>query len=334
MSLNIQNTEVKLREIRIPEDYVQLANLFNLIEPGSATAQSLEVEDQQIPTKSNLKKDENGRLVGFGRTRVIAENSDGQIIGYGASFRAPWVDPGQLGSVFCVHPDFRRQGVGTRILSHLENWANEQQADVLLSELKDWIDDSLPFVQKRGFSLDAHVYELVLDLNQFETTKYTDLIEKVTKSGIQFVTLAQVHGEESEQKLYELCVETSKDNPGQYGSLPPFSQWQKEFFPEESRNDGVFIAVDGDRFIGVTQLFNTEDEGVIYTNYTGVEKEYRGCGIARALKLCSINEAIKIGAHTMTTDSEENNAPMQSLNRSLGYVPGQGHYRILKKLTN
>ena len=84
--------------------------------------------------------------------------------------------------------------------------------------------------------------------------------------------------------------------------------------------------------MGVTQLFTTEEEGVLYTNYTGVHKAYRGRGIAKALKLLSIDCAIKAGAHTTTTDSEENNTPMQSINRSLGYVPGKGHYRILKQL--
>ncbi|WNS75435.1 GNAT family N-acetyltransferase [Bacillus sp. DTU_2020_1000418_1_SI_GHA_SEK_038] len=329
------STIARLRDIRIPEDYVQIANLFNMIEPGSATAQSIEEEDQQMPITSNLKLNEHGLLVGFGRTRVIAEDENGQIIGYGASYRAPWADPGQLGSVFCVHPEYRGQGVGEMILSHIENWAKEQQASVLSSIVMDWIDASIPFVQNRGFSLDAHVFDLVLDLNQFDSTKYVELREQLAKSGIQFVTLADLPGEDSEHKLYELCVETSRDNPGQYESLPPFAEWRKEFLPEDSsRKDWVFIAIDGNHFVGVTQLFSTEDAGVVYTNYTGVQKEYRGRGIAKALKRISIDAAKNAGANTMTTDSEESNAPMQYINRSIGYIPGKGHYRILKKLNS
>jgi GNAT superfamily N-acetyltransferase len=336
MSLNKANevcTIATLREIRIPQDYEQIANLFNLIEPGSTTAQSLKEEDQQMPTTSNLKLNENGQLIGFGRTRVIAENEEGQIIGYGASYRAPWVEPGQLASVFCVHPDFRGQGVGSMVLTHIENWAIEQAASVLLSILMDWIDTSLPFVQKRGFSLDAHVFDLELNLKQFDSTKYADSVEEMTKSGIQVVTLDDLPEEESLHHLYDLCVETSKDNPGQYDSLPPYEQWLKEFLPKDSsRSDWVFIAIDGKRLVGVTQLFKTDDERVIYTNYTGVLKEYRGRGIAKALKLKSIDVAEQAGAHTMTTDSEETNGPMQHINRSLGYIPGTGHYRIIKQL--
>lgn len=325
-------TIANLREIST-EDYEQIASLFNMIEPGSTSVQSLREEDQEMPTTSNLKLNENGQLVGFGRTRIIAENEEGQIIGYGAAYRAPWVEPGQLASTFCVHPDFRGQGVGSMILSHLENWVNEQEASVLLTIVMDWIDGSLSFVQKRGFSLDAHVFGLELDLKQFDSTKYTQSVEHITKSGIQFVTLADLPAEESLHSLYDLCIETSKDNPGQYDSLPPYDKWLKEFLPEDlSRSDWVFLALDGKNLVGVTQLFKTDDEGVIYTNYTGVQKEYRGRGIAKALKLISIDAAKQAGAHTMTTDSEESNGPMQHINRSMGYIPGNGHYRIIKKL--
>jgi GNAT superfamily N-acetyltransferase len=326
-------TIFKLREMKVPDDYEQLAILLNLIEPGTTTAQSLEEEDRQIPSSSSLKVNDTGLLVGFGRTRVVVETEDGQIIGYGACFRAPWVEPGQVGSQFFVHPDFLRQGIGSMILLHIENWANEHQASVFSSIVMDWMDDSLTFVEKRGFTVDAHIFELELDVNTFNTEKYGNSIKLVTNKGIRFVTLADLDGEEPQQKLYKLCVETSKDNPGQYGGLPPFDQWRKEFFPEaSSRRDWVFIAIEGDRFVGLTQLFHTEKAGVVYTNYTGVRKEYRGLGIAKALKLISILAAKEEGVHTMTTDSEENNAPMQHINRSLGYLPGKGHYRIHKNL--
>ncbi|GKV56582.1 hypothetical protein NCCP2222_25290 [Sporosarcina sp. NCCP-2222] len=323
---------VRLRDMKVPNDYPHVAVLFNTIEPDSITAQSLEEEDLHVPVTSNLTRNEHGILAGFGRTRVVAENEEGAIIGYGAAFRAPWTDPGQVGSTFCVHPDYRRQGIGNMLLAHIENWANERQASMLLSTVHDWIDDSLPFVTKRGFQLDAHVFDLLLDLRSYDHVQ-KDTAEQAKRSGIRFTTFAEVHGEDSEQKLYELCVETAKDNPGQFGSLPPLEQWRNEFLPNDiSRDDWIFIALDGDRFVGVTQLFTTDEAGVLYTNYTGVQMEYRGRGIAKALKQLSIECALKEGAHTLTTDAEESNAPMQAINRSFGFLPGKGHYRILKQL--
>jgi GNAT superfamily N-acetyltransferase len=327
------STKVRIRDLQLPEDYAHIAKLFNSIEPDSSTVEALVNEDQLIPTTSNLTLDENGLLTGFGRIRVLAEHTDGKVIGYGASWRAPWSDPGELASTFCVHPDYQRQGVGELILSHLENWAASHKTSFLLSEVKDWIPGSLPFAQKHGFVLDAHIFELRLNLNQLDFSKFPGPIHKLKDSGITFVTLADIPGERSEKKLYDLYVETSKDNPGQSGNLPVFSQWRKEALPEEfSQEKWVFFALDGDDFVGVSTLFSTEDTGVMYTDYTGVKSNYRGRGIAKALKLLSMQTALNEGAHTMTTDTEAGNDAMQRLNRSLGYKPGKGHYRILKKL--
>ena len=35
--MSTKNQLIKLREVNIPEDYVQMAELFNLIEPGSTS---------------------------------------------------------------------------------------------------------------------------------------------------------------------------------------------------------------------------------------------------------------------------------------------------------
>jgi hypothetical protein len=211
----------------------------------------------------------------------VAEHSDGQVIGYGASWRAPWSDPGELASTFCVHPDYQRQSVGELILSYLENWAASHKASVLLSEVKDWITGSLPLAKKHGFLLDAHIFELRLNLNQLDFTKIADPIHRLKESGIIFVSLADIPGEVSEKKIYDLYVETSKDNPGQSGNLPAFPQWRNEALPEDcSQEKWVFIALDGDDFVGVSTLFSTEDTGVMYTDYTGVKSNYRGRGIA------------------------------------------------------
>jgi GNAT superfamily N-acetyltransferase len=328
-----KSTKVRLRDLQLPVDYKHIAVLFNSIEPGSTTVEALEDEDRHIPQKSALTLNDKGLLTGFGRIRVLAENTNGQVIGYGASWRAPWSVPGELASTFCVHPDYQRQGVGELILSYLKNWAASHQAFVLLSEVKDWIPGSLPFAQKHGFLLDAHIFELRLNVNQLDLSKLADPVHRLQDSGITFVTLAEISAEASEKKLYDLYVETSVDNPGQYGNLPDFPQWRKVALPEDcSQERWVFIALDGDRFVGVSTLFSTEETGVLYTDYTGVDRHYRGRGIAKTLKLLSIQAAINEEAHTMTTDTEAGNKSMQKLNRGLGYSPGKGHYRIRKPL--
>lgn len=323
-----------LRNLILPDDYAPIAQLLNLVEPGSASAEDLEAEDRNIPTRNSLRVDENGLLAGFGRERVAAVDETGRVIGYGAAWRAPWGAPGRMSSLFCVHPDLRRQGVGGALVAHLEGWARQNGTAVLMSELKDWVPDSLPFSERRGFTQDAHVFELHLNLSQFSGKAFAGVIDDVKAGGIRFLTLADAPGEETEQKLCQLYRETLADNPGQVGGLPGFAAWREEALPKSrTRPDWVFIAADGDRFVGVSTLFSTDSPDLLYTDYTGVARSHRGRGIALALKLLSIDAARAAGAQSMYTETEAKNGPMQAVNRKLGYIPGEGAYRVIKKLS-
>ena len=53
---------------------------------------------------------------------------------------------------------------------------------------------------------------------------------------------------------------------------------------------------------------------------TGVVRAYRRRGIATALKVRTIQYAQTVGAETIVTSNEENN-PMNILNRKLGFEP-------------
>ncbi|CAM3285635.1 GNAT family N-acetyltransferase [Brevibacillus invocatus] len=325
-----------IRQIQLPKDYPALARLKNQLQPGATSAEELEQEDRQIPARSRLFKDETGALAGFGRERYVAECArTREIIGYAAVWRAPWTPPGALSSEFYVDAEHRQKGIGAGLLTRVIDWATEHQADLLMAEIKDWITESLPFASKRGFQVDAHVYELRLNLEVAIHADSNDFLSSLCDRGFSFFTLAEasLSQEEALKKLYELYLETLRDNPGHVGGLPDFSEWQQEAYPDDRTSpELVFIAADGDHFVGVTTLFLTDEPGVLYTDYTGVLQGYRGIGIARVLKLLSFREAKKRGAHTMATETEAKNGPMQAVNQRLGYLPGKGHYRIIKKL--
>lgn len=320
-----------LRSLKLPEDYAQLAQLFQLIRNEPVDAEALAQEDRSLPAQNRLSRSNSGLLEGFGRERVVVESDSDGIIGYGVAWRAPWTDPGALASLYCVHPDFCKQGVGQMILAHIEKWAQDIGAKLLMSEVKDWVPDSLPFFLNRGYTVDAHVFELVLDLQSFDRTLLSAIQEAGNDRDIRYLALGEASDTETRQKLYDLYRETLIDNPGFVGSLPDFDQWQTEALPND-RQVHVFVAVDQDRFVGVTTLFATDEPGLFYTDYTGVSKAYRGRRIATTLKLRSIQAAWKAGAHTLYTDTEAGNKPMQAVNRGLGYVPGRGAYRILKHI--
>ncbi|RZT15517.1 GNAT family N-acetyltransferase [Fictibacillus sp. BK138] len=317
---------IRLRDVNLPEDYEGISRLLNLIEPGSTNIDSLKQEDQNIPQTNKLVIDENNRLVGFGRTRIVAESNAG-IVGYGVVWRTPWTEPGQLSSLFCVHPSKWGRGIGSMIVKELEKWGLEQGASVFVSELKDWIPNSLPFAAKHGYKKDAHVFDLVLDLMSFEPP------EENTINEIKLIPLTEAMSDANKINLYNLYIETMRDNPGALEFNPPFDEWLDEQLPEDRLVlNCSFVAIAGGKYVGITTIFNTDEPGVYYTDYTGVLKDYRGKGIARSLKLKSIHSVISLGGRWMKTETEENNFSMQHLNRDLGYIPGKGAFRIMKPL--
>lgn len=88
---------------------------------------------------------------------------------------------------------------------------------------------------------------------------------------------------------------------------------------------------DGERIAGYSDLlFPQEPGGEAYTQYACVRREYRGRGVALAVKLLTIQEAIKAGAARMRTNNNPENLPMLRVNEKLGYqmLPGP---RSLKK---
>jgi RimJ/RimL family protein N-acetyltransferase len=72
---------------------------------------------------------------------------------------------------------------------------------------------------------------------------------------------------------------------------------------------------------------------VAYNLDTGVERTYRGRGIAQALKVLGLRYAQAQGAREVRTNVHPQNAPMLAINQKLGYRVQSGHYRMQKALT-
>ncbi|TMD83549.1 MAG: GNAT family N-acetyltransferase, partial [Chloroflexi bacterium] len=86
--------------------------------------------------------------------------------------------------------------------------------------------------------------------------------------------------------------------------------------------DGFFVARDGDRIVGLSYLAQRPD-GDAEVGDTGVLRDYRRRGIARALKMMVTRYASDHGIRRVHTDNRADNAGMLAINRELGFVPGE-----------
>jgi RimJ/RimL family protein N-acetyltransferase len=94
-------------------------------------------------------------------------------------------------------------------------------------------------------------------------------------------------------------------------------------------HEGIFIALDGDQWVGMTQV--ALEDGVAYNQMTGVLPEYRGRGIAQALKLLLIRFVADNDRPIIRTFNDVTNPPMIAVNEKAGFRLGERFYRLRRK---
>lgn len=319
-----------VRNMRIPEDYNQVAAILNVVLAEETNAKILAEEDSKIPSASCLQIDEKGLLTGFDRCRIVAEDLDNQVVGYGIAWRAPWTAAGELNHMLAVRPDCRKQGIGRSLYARLEAWALSVGAAKLNYEVRDNEEKAIAFAQQNGFTTERHTFESVLDLSSFDCG-----LLGAENGKIHITSLADIDDPDKELKLYELYKATSVDIPGFNGEFFDFHEWRNWTLKlPGSKPEYTLLALnDTGEFIGVAHVLLQQASRSMYHEYTGVHQDYRNRGIGLALKLKSIELALGLGLSYMRTHNDSLNVPMLKINRDrLQFKAVPGKYKVVKQL--
>jgi GNAT superfamily N-acetyltransferase len=81
--------------------------------------------------------------------------------------------------------------------------------------------------------------------------------------------------------------------------------------------------------VGLSAIAIHPEEKYASNAFTGILREYRGRGLAQALKLQTILLARREGMLSIRTNNDSENAPILTVNQKLGYVPEPGFYTLL-----
>ncbi len=321
---------ITIRKMRQPDDYEAVAALLNSILSEPTSAEQLKGDEDKIPP-GKLHHNENGELMGWDRPKWVAEDGQGQVIGYAIAWRAPWTEPGSLYQTIVVRPEHRGCGAGNALFSALRRWASEVKASRLIDFLRENDGRSIAFAERRGYVIERHSFESVLELNAFDGSAWAGAVQQAERAGIRFVTLAEEPGEENERKLHELYRITHTDIPGYTGDFPWFEEWRKWSIELPGvRPEWIHIAKDKERYVGVVTLQHNQQTGAMYHEYTAVHPEYRGRRIGLALKLLGIESALAHGIRYLRTNNDSLNVPMLRINRDLlGFRAEPGSYKMV-----
>jgi GNAT superfamily N-acetyltransferase len=248
-----------------------------------------------------------------------------QIVGFGEVLNLPdMFHPRKFMASILVEPEQQCRGVGRAIYNRLSEELDHLNAMLVWTMVKEDLPRRMEFFQRRGFVEKTRNWESRLDLTEADPTRFAGYIEKALKEGITFTTLAeeQPHGRDSLRKIHELVQLITADMPREADFTPlAYEQWETfslknpQLLPE-----GYFIAKDGPNCVGMSNVHRIDTEpGVLSQDDTGVRREYRGRGIATALKLKVIEFGKKHGYRTIKTWNDSSNAPMLAVNTKLGF---------------
>jgi len=303
-----------------------------------ALAALLAERDPEPPTPELLQEWEGNAPAGLVRQRLVAfdemnEAGAEAMVGFSDAVSWPWEPPHQFWISTVVAAHHRRQGLGAQLAEAALACAREQGATRLVAEVRDNVADGLRFAERYGFRRDRHIFESRLHLADFDEQRFAGAVARAEAEGIRFLSVADLgDSDDARRKLYDINATFARDVPGRDSEFMPFEQFQKTVCSASwYRPDGQIVAATGDSWIGMAAVGYFANTNSMYNMFTGVDPAWRGKGIALALKLLAIACARRYGVTYISTNNDSENAPMLAINRTLGYQPEPGYYRMLRE---
>lgn len=245
---------------------------------------------------------------------------DGEAAGVGVG--RPSSVAGSHYAMARVLPEKRRRGVGTALLGAIAEHAHAAGRTELWGRIRVDDDESCAFAEHRGFREVSREREVVLDLTRAPVTS------PEPPAGIELVSLAE--RADLIPAVYAVDDEVSRDVPshGEH-QQHTFEHWRRSNFEGPGAMlEACFAALEGDEVVGYTAVrrrgaAEPEAENLL----TAVRRQWRGRGIATALKQAQAQRAREAGVERIFTTNDETNAAMRGVNARVGFE-AQPEYAI------
>lgn len=263
--------------------------------------------------------------VKFVQRRFVAALPDGRIGAYAGYRHIPnmyhpqkfWID-------LLVHPEVQRRGLGSTLYDHMIAALAPHDPQRLWTNVRETMKDSVRFAEHRGFAEVRRAWESRLDVASFDPARF----QVRADAAVDRMAVVTVAGERERdpqwrEKLYDMHAEVSADVPQPDVHTPQtIDQFQQRLLDNPGwLPEGHFLAKDDDRYVAESFVFRSDERpDVLYQGLTATRREYRGRGIALALKLRVVDFAKQRGYREIRTWNDTLNAPMLRINVKMGFV--------------
>ena len=259
-------------------------------------------------------------------------------MGFGDLGHVPWsFHPKRFQGRIYVDKTHQNRGIGQFIYENLMSFASGLQAEEFWGYAREDMPVSLAFLAKRGFRERLRSWESRLSTATVNISQFSRYLEKASNAGVEISSLSRELEVDQEcyKKLYHLSQTLMADVPSPFPYTPvSYEQWHSFDMKDPGLLPDVYaIAKHGADYVGLSSVrrLDKEPHG-LYQVLTGVRREYRGKGIAFAMKLKVIERAQRQGYDLIKTENATDNEAIIGINVKLGFQRQTGWVDLSKTL--
>ncbi len=269
--------------------------------------------------------------------REILE-TEGRVVGILRCTHTIWEKmPERYGHLqLSLHPDARSRERIDAVLDHAHLWLAGEGARIASTWIREYEVELMREYLRRGYVETRRGRCWELDLVEHGEALRTLAEEsrlRMREAGIRLATMAAADRPGIKEEIHRAFVAQAQDEPTTVphvpASLEAFDAW---FQSPGLRPDRIWLAFREDRVVGESMLSYPPTIGNIWTNWTGTSREVRGLGVARALKVETLVQALDLGVVRVRTGNDSENAPILHINEMLGYRPIPGEVELHREL--
>ena len=253
--------------------------------------------------------------------RLIAER-DGERVGAMVLEKMWWTE--RLGGFYVsinVEESRWGRGIGTALFDWAVSRLGQLQAERIYGNVRNDRPHAQQFVDRRGFQKTGNAQRWSrLEVDKANLDGYEGAENSLALSGITISTLSEAGAtDDLLRKLHLLHDEAVRDIPmSETFTETPFELFLEEMNDPDISPERVWIAMAEAEPVGIA-LLPVKGPLASFNGFTGVKRAYRGRGVARALKLRTVQWCHDHKVKFIYTANDVNNKRMLAINNSLGY---------------